>query len=430
LTAPTDRTNQHGLHGELLLLSAETTEALSRARRDLAKQLQREPSSGLPDMTPTVAGNRRLCRTRYVLLAHDPAEASRALLEPEGALVYEGEVIDRGDTKEFQTTFVFPGQGTQYPGMGRDLYESTPEFRRQFDMCSEAFSDALGHDLRRVVFQSGGEELLATDVAQPALFAIEYSMARTLEHCGVSATALAGHSLGEYVAATLAGVFELEDAARLVTARGRLMERSEPGAMVSVAMPETKAIDLLQPGVTVAAVNEGRKCVIAGRTADVDELVERAAALGVVTRRLHTRHAFHSELMDDIVPEFLAIVAGVSLHEPRVPLVSNVTGGWMTQSEAGTPERWANQIRSTVRFADNAEAVLAKPGVVIEVGPGRTLSSSIRRHPSWSKSHRLVQTMRHPHETHHDGDVFLFALGRIWAAGLPVDWTAARDHGG
>ncbi|MEQ1571990.1 MAG: SDR family NAD(P)-dependent oxidoreductase, partial [Myxococcota bacterium] len=315
--------------------------------------------------------------------------------------------------------FLFPGQGAQYAGMGHGLYTEEPAYRVALDQAAAAFLPHLGFDLRDVVHGGDDEALARTAVTQPALFAVSWSVAQWLLAHGVRPDALVGHSVGEFVAAQLAGVFTLEDAAALVAARGRRMMAMAPGAMLAVSAP---AEGLSPPdGVEIAAVNHPDACVVAGPADAVRAYATALARDGVTARELRTSHAFHSASMDEASVAFARDVAQVGRSAPTLPFLSNVTGGWIRPADAVDPAYWGRQMRAPVRFADGAAELLRDPTrLCVEVGPGRTLAQLVRSHPRRSADQGVVTTLRHPRERDADQATALGALGACWAAGGPV----------
>ncbi|HLR99172.1 MAG TPA: beta-ketoacyl synthase N-terminal-like domain-containing protein [Mycolicibacillus parakoreensis] len=415
---------------QVLVLSARTPQSLQDFRGALAAELSAGDGPDLVDVAATLA-ERRTEPVRGAVVAHDPAQAASVLTadEHDNALVTEAPdpaVTGLAD----RVVFVFPGQGAQHTGMARGLYEHEPVFAEQFDACAAAFADELDIDLAAEIFEGTARSLERTDRTQPALFTVQYALARLLQSYGVEPAAMAGHSIGEYTAATLAGVFDLPTAVRAVSMRARLMHAAPRGVMVAVpCSPQQITEDLAAAEVDLATVNDPGSCVVAGTEETIAAFTERLADRGITARRVRTSHGFHSRLMDPVVAEFSAYLSRLDLHEPRIPLLSNVTGGWLTADAATDPQTWAKQIRSTVRFADELDVLLDHPGrVLVEVGPGGTLTGSAMRHPDWTREHRAVRLMRHHAQNRDDHDAFLLGLGGLWAAGIDVDWRAR--HGG
>jgi phthiocerol/phenolphthiocerol synthesis type-I polyketide synthase E len=414
---------------QVLLLSARSTQALARSRSTLAADLSDpEDPRNMADVAFTLA-NRRRERTRLAAVVNDQQHGAAVLGAADHDNVFIGESA-LADGPGPEIAFTFPGQGAQHAGMARGLYETEPVFAEHFDRCAAGFADEMTIDLRAEVFDGPGNGLERTDRTQPALFAVEYALAKLAEAYGVRPSAVAGHSIGEYTAATLAGVFDLPTAIKAVSMRARLMHAAPGGVMVAVAVPGDEITEYLTPDVDVAAVNESGTCVVAGTDSSIKTFQDRLASHGIVARRVRTSHAFHSRLMDDVVPEFAAFLSRLTLREPRIPMLSNITGTWMSDDEATDPATWARQIRATVRFADELDVLLADPTrVLVEVGPGGTLTASAMRHARWSSGHRAVRLMRHPVQQRSDHDTFLLGLGQLWAAGVEVDWAPrSRDH--
>ncbi|BBZ60396.1 type I polyketide synthase [Mycolicibacterium monacense] len=407
---------------KVLRLSARTEESLSALRTALADELADNDALDLDDVAFTLAG-RRTDQVRMAAVVHDRADAAAVLRSPDSDDVFVGEGVDARDESD-RVVFLFPGQGAQHADMARGLYDREPVFAAAFDECAAGFDAELGIDLKASVFGPTTPELERTDLAQSSLFTVEYALGRLIESYGVTAGAYAGHSIGEYAAAALAGVFDLPTAVKVVAQRARLMHASPSGAMVAVGAGLEDIGDLLTADLDVAAINELGGCVISGSQEDVKTLQNELRRRRILARRVRTSHAFHSRLMDAVVPQFAEFLSGVKLNAPRIPLLSNVTGTWMTDAEATDPQFWARQIRATVRFADELSTVLATPHrVLVEVGPGGTLTGAAVRHPRWSEDHRAVRLMRHQVQTRDDHDTFLLALGQMWAAGVDLDWS-------
>ncbi|MGV0993964.1 MAG: type I polyketide synthase [Mycobacterium sp.] len=406
---------------QVLLLSARTRESLHDARAALGAELARDEDLALSDVAATLAG-RRLHEVRMAAVVADRADAATVLSATEHDNVWVGEAPAGVKPGSGQAAFVFPGQGSQHIGMARGLYDSESEFREVFDRCAAGFGAELGIDLKAEVFD--GASLESTDLAQPALFAVEYALARLVMSYGVTPTALAGHSIGELVAATVAGVFDLDTAIKVVAMRARLMHAAPSGAMVAVAASHEDIAAHMSDSVDLAAINEYGSCVLAGPEQAIRDVTSSLGAAGIMARRVRTSHGFHSQAMDSVLAPFTDFLSTLKLHKPQIPMLSNLSGTWMTDEEATDPNRWARHIRSTVRFADELRTLLEDPQrVLVEVGPGGSLTGSAVRVPGWSETHRSVRLMRHPVQTRDDRDAFLLALGQLWAAGVEVDWT-------
>jgi phthiocerol/phenolphthiocerol synthesis type-I polyketide synthase E len=417
---------------QVLLMSARSTDALEQSRKSLAAQLAKgaEGPANLADVAYTLT-RRRKDGVRMAAVVKDTQDAIAVLEAGEHDNVFIGEsgpsAKDSSAKDSDRVAFLFPGQGAQHIGMARGLYDHEPVFAEHFDQCAEGFNAELGIDLRAEIFEGTARNLERTDRTQPALFAVEYALAKLIESYGVKPAALAGHSIGEYVAGTIAGVFDIETAIKVVSMRARLMHAAPRGVMVAVALSPDAVTEYLNGEVDVATINEPGGCVVAGSEEGIRQFSDRLTEKGIVARRVRTSHAFHSRLMDSMIPEFTGFLSRQTLREPQIPLLSNVTGTWLAAGEATNPQTWARQVRATVRFADEVDVLLGDPNrVLVEVGPGGTLTSSASRHHRWSTGHRAVRLMRHHAQNRDDRDAFLLALGQLWSAGVEVDWSPLR----
>lgn len=404
----------------VVTLSARTADSLALGRRALADDLERRPDLDIADVAHTLAG-RRTERFRLAAVVNDTADAVGILRadEHDNAFISAAPAVEGNGER---IAFLFPGQGSQHVGMARGLIESEPVFAEHFTAAATLFDAELGIDLRADIIDGSPRTLERTDRTQPALFAVEYALAKLAQSRGVEPSALAGHSIGEYAAATIAGVFDLPTAVKAVAMRARLMNAAPRGVMVAVPRGPAEIAALLDGEVDIATVNDPGSCVVAGSDSAIAAFSARLSEQGIAARRVRTSHAFHSRLMDGVVAEFTSFLSQLTLNAPQIPLMSNVTGTWMSASEATNPATWARQIRATVRFADEVDALLADPArVLVEVGPGGTLTSAATRHPSWSDGHRAVRLMRHPAQNRDDEAAFLLGLGQLWAAGVDVE---------
>lgn len=405
---------------ELLVLSAVDEEALERWRLLVADALER-PEQPLADVAHTLATGRRLLPHRLAVVAAD-AEEARARLRD----VYTRRIRVAGELPS--PVFLFPGQGAQRPGMAAGLHKVAPRFREELDTCLELLRRE-GLDLRELLLDPDADAatLDSTDNAQPALFAFSYALARQWQEWGVTPRAMAGHSIGEYVAACLAGVFELPDALRLVAARGRLMAALPHGGMLAVALPEEEAAaHAMAARLDLAAVNGPRQCVISGAAEAVEELRANLAGQGVQCRILHTSHAFHSAMLDPMLAAFERELSAVRLREPALPFLSCLTGQPITAEQACDPAYWTAQARGTVRFGAGIDLLAErKDTLFIEVGAGKGMSELARRHLR-ALQHAPVASLPLTDDEPPAAQL-LGALGQVWEAGAEVDWDAYYD---
>jgi acyl transferase domain-containing protein len=351
-------------------------------------------------------------RHRMALVA-DSAAGAADLLPAGSRAVMAG----LQDYRERPIAFMFPGQGTQHPNMARELYQGEPAFREAVDTCCAKLGPRLGIDLRELLYPPDGAEdraaglLAQTRYTQPALFVIEYALAQLLNEWGIRPKAMIGHSVGEYVAACLAGVFTLDEALALIAERGALMQSLPAGTMAAVPLPDAEVEPLLAPGTSIAAVNAPGMCVISGSEQAVEATLAKLGERGVEAIRLRTSHAFHSQMMEPILGPFTERVAAAAPRPPAIPIVSNLTGTWMTDEEAVDPRYWAEHLRRAVRFADGAAEVLRdERHILLEVGPGQTLTGLAGLQPPGGAGRLVLATMRPPQRPGSDLETLLTAL--------------------
>ncbi|MEU3554642.1 SDR family NAD(P)-dependent oxidoreductase [Streptomyces fragilis] len=402
-------------HGPVVLpLSARTPQALRQQAARLAEFVA-ERAERLPATAGALAHGRAALEQRAVVVVDGPdaeAEAVRAL-----RALADGEehpAVRLGTAGgPLRSAFVFTGQGSQYAGMGRELYAAEPVFAEAFDEVCAALDVHLERPLRDVVFGEGAE-LDETRWTQPALFALETALFRLVAHYGVEPQWVAGHSIGEVTAAHVAGVLSLSDAAALVAARGRLMQQAPAGgAMTAVEATEDEVLPLLTPQVSLAAVNGPRSVVVSGDEAEVSRVAHHFAGLGRRTRRLTVSHAFHSAHMEPVLEEFRDAAAGLTFHAPRIPLVSTLTGELATAEELASPDYWTRQIRGTVRY-HHAVRTLEDQGATlfVEVGPDAVLA------PLTDEAVPLLRKGRD------EGLTVRAALAALHTRGAALDWAA------
>ncbi|MGH8570958.1 MAG: type I polyketide synthase, partial [Gammaproteobacteria bacterium] len=405
----------------LLALSAQSDEALKTLAARYARYLAEHPEHALGDVCHTANAGRAHFRHRLGVAAGSVAELHTRLEAFAAEGTTAGLVQGKVNQAPPPVAFLFTGQGAQYAGMGRELYETQPGFRRDLDLCDGLSKRHLERPLLEVLYAADGA-LDATAYTQPALFALEYCLGRLWMSWGVVPDVLMGHSLGEYVAACLAGVFSLEDAIRLIAARARLMQQlPDDGAMVAVFASEAEvrsALWVLASDLEVAAINGPEHVVVSGRRAALDRVVEHFARQGVETRALKVSQAFHSALVEPMLEELERVAVGVSFSPPQLDIVSNVTGG-LAGAELAEPGYWRRHARQPVRFCDGMRTLEEQGvGVFLEVGPHPVLLGMGRRCVSrlaltWLPSLRRGQR---------DWQAMLDTLAAVYVRGVPVDW--------
>jgi phthiocerol/phenolphthiocerol synthesis type-I polyketide synthase E len=417
--APPATRPAHDPAPQLLVLSARTETALEEMSLRLREHLEKHPQMEMADVAQTLQLGRRGFNFRRSIVARTA---------PEAVTILAGKLSAASSTqgRTAPVAFLFPGQGAQAVGMGRELYYSDETFRAEVDRACELIEPELKLDLRDVLFPKeasaeADSKLTQTSLTQPALFVIEHALAQVWLARGVRPQIMLGHSLGEYVAAVLAGVFSLPDALHLLAVRGRLMQQLPPGRMLAVALSEVELAPYLTDEVGLAAVNGPQSCVVSGPPEAVAKFHDQlTAATGAACRELKTSHAFHSVMMDPILAEFGAEVARVRRQAPSIPIVSSLRGRVGTDDDWTSPSYWSAQLRRPVRFADAMGALLVDTSrVFLEVGPGNTLCALARQHPAWQQGRVAVPSLNRKVD-----EGILAATGQLWQAGVPVRVSA------
>ncbi|ARV60164.1 hypothetical protein BZZ01_17380 [Nostocales cyanobacterium HT-58-2] len=441
---------------QLLVLSAKTNSALETATRNLCDELKQHPHLNLADVAYTLQVGRKVFSHRRMVICQNIENATAALEDSKRVLTSFQE------KSHVPVAFMFPGLGTHYINMGWELYQVEPTFQQVVDNCCEFLKPLLSLDLREVLYpgknrtdinsqksqkysaeldtsnssfdlrkmlgrasgqsDEATQKLNQTFLAQPALFVIEYALAQLWMEWGIEPSAMVGYSIGEYVAATLAGVLSLEDALVLVAKRAQMIQELPSGAMLAVPLSEKELQPLLNERLSLSAINSSSLCIVAGETDAINELSHQLTQRGLASCRLQTSHAFHSKMMEAIAKPFTKLVETFHLQPPKIPYLSNVTGTWITAAQATDPTYWAKHLCQPVRFAENIAKLLQQPEqILLEVGPGGTLSTLCKQQQV--ERQVVLSSIRDPHDRHSDILFLLKTLGQLWLAGASIDWS-------
>ncbi|MCP4148256.1 MAG: SDR family NAD(P)-dependent oxidoreductase, partial [bacterium] len=421
---------------QLILLSAKTAPALEKTTEKLLECMKNSKQNNPADIAYTLQVGRKTFHHRKTLVCSGLEDAINTLTGHASANLQT--IVSEEEKKT--AVFMFPGQGAQYVGMGLGLYQNEPLFREEMDRCFKHLSTLTTYDLKELLYPneknvgtnenngSGNEDtgkINQTEIAQPLLFAVEYSMAKLLIGWGIKPRAMIGHSIGEYAAACLAGVMTLEEALEIVVLRGKLMQQMPTGSMLGVSITEEEPAPLLPQGISLAAVNSPSQCVVSGQHETIEAFEKQLKEKGKQSRRLHTSHAYHSQMMDPVLEPFKKAFDRVTLKKPGIPYISNVTGLWTREEELLKPDYWSTHLRKPVRFAKGLETLLKdKNTLFIEVGPGKALSTFLRQQDT--DEHTVVNvvgTMRRPREKTPDDRYLMNRLGQMWLYGADIDWN-------
>jgi acyl transferase domain-containing protein/acyl carrier protein len=410
---------------QIIAVSGRSKAALDANAGALAEWLRAHPDADMADLSFTLTQGRRQFDRRRVLVARDASEAASLLESGDTRLVFDHQLVAEGA----EPVFMLPGGGAQYAGMARDLYETEPVFRDWMDRGLDHMAQAYGTDLRALWLPEPGAEaeadrrLLQPSLQLPLLMITEYALAQLWISWGVTPTALIGHSMGENTAACIAGVMSFEDCIGLVRLRGLLFDRVPAGGMLSVPLePAEFADELAALELDLAAVNGPAMSVVSGPDAKLDEFAALMAAREIECQRIAISIAAHSRMLEGILAEFRAYLAGIRLNPPQIPIISNRSGQPLSDAEAVSPDYWVQHLRGTVRFADGISWLAANPDrIFLEVGPGRAMQAMAKAHPAVNAG-QVISTLRHRDHATPDDSYFMAALARVWACGGVIDW--------
>ncbi|MBE9913470.1 amino acid adenylation domain-containing protein [Paenibacillus donghaensis] len=422
---------------EIYVFSAQTEKALKRKCKEMLDYLELMPDSNLHDIAYTLALGRKQLNIRIALVASTRQELCEKL-----QAFLSGSISSVSIQPERHVVFLFPGQGSQYSGMARHLYETEPLFRQEMNRCLEIARAVMSFDPLEVwlrdlnsgqessasVRQSGGLNAIdLTEAAQPLLFMVEYALARLLQQWGIQPAGMIGHSLGEYTAACISGVLSLEEAIKLVVRRSSLMQQMQPGEMLSVNLAHEVLADLMRnwPELSIAASNSPDLSVISGPADSISGITGELRQMGIEPIRLQVSHAFHSAMMEPMLDDFGKSVREMTLSAPKIPYISNLTGEWITPGQAADPDYYSSHIRGTVRFREGLETLSArlKP-IFLEVGPGRTLSQLVRHQGGIHGSFPVIDLIPRSQEKALGDLKWLEGLASLWMHGAELDWAA------
>lgn len=415
---------------QILMLSANTKTALELSTRNMIQHLKSFPALPLPEVAYTLQVGRVARKYRQMLVCASPDEA---IEEWEKWLSQK-----RSKSRSFINTdeqnsvvFLFPGQGSQYINMGAELYETESFFREEIDRCLNILKTLTGRDLKSILYPSTFEErelaeveINRTQYIQPLIFTFEYALAKLLLNWGIKPTAMIGYSFGEYIAAHLAEVFSLEDALRLITERGRLMQEIPLGAMLSVPLTQEKILPFLPNDLSLSVDND-TSCIVSGSEERIEAFEALMKQYKVICMRVKSTVAGHSKLMEGILQPFEQIVRSIQFQPPTTPYISNATGRWITDAEATNPLYWVEHTIKTVRFADGVKILAKNPNTIfIEVGPGRDLTNLLGRFLNATENQQAVDLVRGASIEISDQLHLSQKIGLLWSLGVSVDWNA------
>ncbi|MDQ1350348.1 MAG: phthiocerol/phenolphthiocerol synthesis type-I polyketide synthase [Acidobacteriota bacterium] len=426
--APIQEPSGSAREWQLILLSAKTETALEAKTNEILNFMKTQEDLVLPDLVYTLNVGRRDFNFRRMVLCETLEDAIHHMESRT-----PGRMID-SVCSDFSSPVIFlcTGAGSQYVNMGKELYQKESIFRENVDKCAAFLAPLLGIDLRSIIYpveeDSGKsrEQLNQTWLAHPALFVVEYSLSQMFMEWGINPAGLIGHSIGELAAACISGCFSLEDGLRLVAARSASMQTQEPGVMLAIHVKEANLMEVLAgwPDICLAAVNGPDFCVISGPIEAVERFKSLLNERHWVYRPLATTHAFHSRMMEPVMVEYEAVLKKVKLNAPRIPIISGVSGSWLTDEEAQNTQYWLEQLRQPVRFSQGIVKILENPSrVFLEIGPGNALCALAQQHKQDESRKAMFSSIRNADQKESDIAFLLKTLGKLWLSGVSTNWN-------
>ncbi|UII31961.1 amino acid adenylation domain-containing protein [Fulvivirga ulvae] len=417
--APEREESSQSRSHQLLLISGKTPEALNRNIENLAGYIRENGEIKLADIAYTLQTGRNYFEHRQAFVCDGAEDAVNQLTSNTGTT----SLINKPQSN---LVFMFSGQGSQYANMCKGLYEAEEYFKTEANTCFDLIHNKFGKDLKAILFGADtAQEINNTEYAQPILFITEYALAKLLIRWGIKPDVMIGHSIGEYVAACLSGVFTLEDALSLVVKRGELMQKMQAGVMLSISIDEKTLKPLIDEhkNISLAGVNSSELCVVSGTADAIENFATRLNALGYKNRSIHTSHAFHSYMMDPMLEAYSVELDKVVISEPQIPFISNLTGAKAAHKEISSAQYWLDHLRYTVNFSMGIDGLLKREDTCfLEIGPGNALGTFVRSNQNRKKHHKVVNLVRSPKEDCHDTAYLFEGLGELWKNGIAPDW--------
>lgn len=410
----------------LLLLSAKSLLSLKNILSALIYYLANNAYINLADLAYTL----QIGRKKYAFKKWVIVESVNEAIDKLNALYQEISDTHDYDHKQKKLIYMFPGQGSQYINMAKEIYHQDFTFKKSVDDCCDILLARIGVDLRFIIFPNNENrdeatrQLQKTAMTQTALFVIEYALAKMLLNLGLKPYAMIGHSLGEYVAACIAGVFTIEDALKIIVKRGELMQSMPEGKMLSVNLSENELMHYLDNRYSIASINTRDHVVVSGDANAIDMLQQRLLSKHIDVKLLVTSHAFHSTMMEPMLDAFRQFMNKIALHTPNIPYISNLTGKWIRDEDATNVDYWVSHLRNTVRFSDGIATILEEikdDAILLEVGPGQSLSSLVK-YTSKMNAKNVISVLPHSKQNISSMYTLLDCIGALWNKGSEVLW--------